>query len=131
MPRPKYASGGCVGPGTPGDSILPRPLEMCSYTLPDTSRSTAARGLLAEINEQGPPMHLPELPDEIQSEDVQRALESLGITPTRLTETVIRPHSIEVTYLRTGADGEVLTGSNDSVSRITTTIRVRWPKRAT
>ncbi|QDM56424.1 hypothetical protein PP515_gp77 [Gordonia phage Sidious] len=75
-------------------------------------------------------MHLPELPDEIQSEDVQRALESLGIRPDKNTETVIRADSIAVTYLRTDADGEILTGSSGSISKVATTIRVRWPKRA-
>ncbi|QFP96861.1 hypothetical protein SEA_MCKLOVIN_76 [Gordonia phage Mcklovin] len=76
-------------------------------------------------------MHLPELPDEIQAEDVQRALESLGIPSTRLVETVFHPNSVAVTYLRTNAEGDVLPGSSDSISRVTTTIRVRWPKRAT
>lgn len=75
-------------------------------------------------------MHLPELPDEIQSEYVQRALESLGITPTKNLETVIRYGGIEVTYLRTDADGEVLADTNGT-SKVTTTIPVRHPKRAT
>lgn len=76
-------------------------------------------------------MHLPELPDQIQSEDVQRALESLGIPSARLVETVFHPNSVAVTYLRTNADDEPLAGSSDSISRVTTSIRVRWPKRAT
>ncbi|AZF98820.1 hypothetical protein SEA_MARIDALIA_81 [Gordonia phage Maridalia] len=131
MHLPKFAAGGRVVPRTTSDSIPPRPLELCTYTLPDTSRTAAARNLLAKINDLGDPMHLPELPDEIQSEDVQRALESLGIPSTRLVETVFHPNSVAVTYLRTNADGEPLAGSSDSISRVTTSIRVRWPKRAT
>ncbi|MBR7191711.1 hypothetical protein [Gordonia sp. SCSIO 19800] len=105
---------------------------LCTYTLPDTSRTEAARNLLAKFNNLGDPlMHLPELPDEIQSEDVQRALESLGIPSARLVEAVFHPNSVAVTYLRTNADDEPLAGSSDSISRVTTSIRVRWPKRAT
>ena len=130
MRRPEFAAGGRVDPS--GTSLFrPDPKVLCTYTLPDTSRSDAARNLLAQINDLGEPMHLPELPDEIQSEDVQRALESLGITPDKNTETVIRADTIEVTYLRTNADGELLTGSSKSISKVTTSIRVRWPKRAT
>ncbi|AOE45074.1 hypothetical protein SEA_ZIRINKA_76 [Gordonia phage Zirinka] len=109
MRLPEFASGGLVDP--------------------DTSRSEAARNLLAKINDLGDPMHLPELPDEIQSEDIVRALEFLGIAPDKNTETVIRHGAVEVTYLRTDADGEVLAGSSGA-SKVTTTIPVRYPKRA-
>ncbi|AZS07343.1 hypothetical protein PP505_gp73 [Gordonia phage Dorito] len=129
MHQPEFVTGGpIVGPGTAGDSILPHPLELCTYTLPDTRRSERARNLLATINEQGHPMHLPELPDEIHWEDLNRALESVGIPPTQLVEMVIHPNSVTVTYRRTNADGEPLAGSSDSISRLTATIRVRRPK---
>ncbi|QNJ56310.1 hypothetical protein SEA_OHGEESY_81 [Gordonia phage Ohgeesy] len=128
MRRPEFAAGGRVDPS--GTSLFrPDPKVLCTYTLPDTSRSEAARNLLAKFNDLGDPMHLPELPDEIQSEDIVRALEFLGIAPDKNTETVIRYGAVEVTYLRTDADGEVLAGSSGA-SKVTTTIPVRYPKRA-
>ena len=75
-------------------------------------------------------MHLPDLPDEIDWEALNRALESIGIPPHQLVETVITYDSVAVTYLRSDAEGERLTGSDNSLSRVTTTIRVRRPKLA-
>ncbi|AMS02828.1 hypothetical protein SEA_YEEZY_83 [Gordonia phage Yeezy] len=130
MRRPEFASGGLVDPSKTS-LFRPDPHVLCTYTLPNTSRSEAARNLLAKINELGDPlMHLPELPDEIQSEDIVRALEFLGIAPDKNFETAIRYGEVEVTYFRTDADGEILAGSKGA-SKVTTTIPVRYPKRAT
>ncbi|QOI66909.1 hypothetical protein SEA_BOSNIA_79 [Gordonia phage Bosnia] len=129
MRLPEFAAGGRVDPSRTS-VFRPGPQVLCTYTLPDTSRSEAARNLLAKINDlRDPLMHLPELPDEIQSEDIVRALEFLGIAPDKNTETVIRYGAVEVTNLRTDADGEVLAGSSGA-SKVTTTIPVRYPKRA-
>ncbi|AMS03391.1 hypothetical protein SEA_NEOBUSH_79 [Gordonia phage Neobush] len=129
MRLPRFASGGRVDPSRTS-LFRPDPQVLCTYTLPDTSRSEAARNLLAKINDLGDRMHLPELPDEIQSEDIVRALEFLGIAPDKNFETAIRYGAVEVTYFRTDADGEILAGSKGA-SKVTTTIPVRYPKRAT
>ncbi|QWY79540.1 hypothetical protein SEA_BOYNAMEDSUE_79 [Gordonia phage BoyNamedSue] len=128
MRLPRFAAGGRVDPSRTS-LFRSDPQVLCTYTLPGTSRSEAARNLLAKINDLGDPMHLPELPDEIQSEDIVRALKFLGIAPDKNTETAIRYGAVEVTYLRTDADGEVLAGSSGA-SKVTTTIPVRYPKRA-
>ncbi|UXE05044.1 hypothetical protein SEA_LTON_71 [Gordonia phage Lton] len=81
-------------------------------------------------------MHLPTIPESIDVDDVMAALRSLGIpTDERLVEAKFTPGSIELRFLRTGAEGpkaDALIGSTATVPRggsslsyVTTSIAVR------
>lgn len=78
-------------------------------------------------------MHLPDIPNEVQQEDVERALEYLGIpVHERLAEVRWTYGTIELTYLRTDEPGQgnILRGGEDRLSKVTTTVHVRPTKVA-
>lgn len=72
-------------------------------------------------------MYLPQIPNDISWESVAEALESLGITTTKLCELKIVPGSIELTYFRTTSENvdQIAMGSSTRLSQVKTTIRIR------
>lgn len=75
-------------------------------------------------------MHLPDMPNQVDWEDVDRALKSLGITTTALDEAIFSDGQIELTYLRTDKSGRTIQGSYEDLSRVGITIYVKPPNIA-
>ncbi|URM87972.1 hypothetical protein SEA_WINKNICK_78 [Gordonia phage WinkNick] len=73
---------------------------------------------------------MPNVPAEVDWETLDRALEYLGIDPRHLYQAVIRPDTIEVSWLR-DIDGENVPGSATGLAMVTTNIHVRRPNIAT
>lgn len=73
-------------------------------------------------------MHMPDLPKALSFAQVSAALDTLELPADGLLEVAIRPGSVEVTYLRTDANGEVLIGGPGSLAKISSSIRIQGPK---
>lgn len=70
-------------------------------------------------------MNLPNLPDEISLDRLNKALDLLGVPNERLMSLLIKNRAVIVEYIRTDDSGEVLRGERDSMSRVRTEIHIR------